>query len=94
MELKDFEIGEIYCRENESNIYKCVEKTDKWVLVIEYSNTHYIATCEFWNQEYLDKSFNQSLQLVDESERDWDNKIFKDYLEARGEGGDTLYYAD
>lgn len=94
MKIEDFEIGEIYCRENESNIYKCVEKTDDWILMIEYSFNHYVATCEFWDQNYLDESFNQTLRLEDEGMREYDESIFREHLERRENCNDTLYYKD
>ena len=90
MKLEDFEIGLIYRKGTSSNLYKCVEVTHNWVLVIEYSDKHNIATCMFWNQEYLDDDFNKDIEEVTEDVLYYD-RIF-DNLEIYGDDLTTLHY--
>lgn len=90
MKLEDFEIGTIYQKGNSSNLYKCVEATANWVLMIEYSDKHHIATCMFWNQEYLDDAFNQDIVEVEEDVWYY-NRIF-DELEIYGDDLTTLHH--
>lgn len=90
MKIEDFEIGMIYRKGSNSNLYKCVEVTPNWILVIEYSDKHHIATCMFWNQEYLDDDFNQN--IVEVKEDAWYYRLLFDDLEIYGDDLTTLHY--
>lgn len=92
MKINEFVVGEIYERPNELNIYKCVEATDDWVLMLDYSFNHHVASCEFWNQYYLDQDFNQCLRLVNECDEKYYKSVFVENLEVHSRDNTMLCY--
>lgn len=85
MKIEEMIVGEIYAKEGESEIYKCVDIANDWACVICYSFNHYVATCMFWTQEYLDEDYNKDMHEVQGCDAEYYKDLFKTDLLFRDE---------
>lgn len=80
MKIEEMVVGEIYAKDSESEIYKCVDVTDDWACVINYSFNHYVAMCLFWTQDYLDEDYNKDMHEVHGGLEEYYKDLFKSDL--------------
>lgn len=63
MKLEDLEVGKCYTTWDAAEYLVCY-KTNKWALLLVYSDAHYVASPMFINQDWLDQEWCKKLEEV------------------------------